>query len=93
MATLTRHVIQELEQDSALYEQTLAEVVALMHQEQQLADRLEAALVQAGFPEESGWIDWPEVIDYFRERASAEFVRNELRRNKRIQRRPVPEPT
>jgi hypothetical protein len=87
MATLTRSVLRALEAHPELYELTLAEVVALMRREQELADRLERALHHAGFPETSGWIDWPEVIGYFRERATAEYMRSELRRNERASRR------
>jgi hypothetical protein len=87
MATLTRSVIVALEHDPELYDTTLAEVVALMRQEQALADRLERGLRTGGIVEMNGWIDWPEVIGYFRERATAEYMRNELRRNQRISRR------
>ena len=88
MAVLTRSIIRVLETNPELYEQTLEEVVALMRQEQQAADRLSTALAAAGFPETHGWIDWPEVMGYFRERATAEYMRNELRRNQRIARHP-----
>jgi hypothetical protein len=84
MATLTHSVIEALEQNPELCEQTLGEVVNLMRQEQKLAEKLEAALHGEGFDGRSGWIDWPEVIDYFRERVTAEFLRDELRRNRRI---------
>jgi hypothetical protein len=84
MATLTHSVIEALEQDPELCEQALGEVVNLMRLEQELAERLESALHHAGFDGRSGWIDWLEVIGYFRERASAEYVRDELRRNRRI---------
>ncbi len=87
MPTLTRSVIVALEHDPELYETALAEVVALMRQEQKLGDRLEQALRKSGIVDMNGWIDWPEVIDYFRERATAEYMRNELRRNQRMSRR------
>ena len=84
MATLTRNVILALEHDPELYETALLEVVSLMRQEQQLSDRLEQSLREDGIVDLNGWVDWPEVIDYFRERARAEFLRDELRRNRRI---------
>jgi hypothetical protein len=87
MATLTSSVIQALQHDRELYEQVLEQMVGLMRQEQQVAERLERALREAGFLEGSGWIDWPEVIAYFRERATAEYMRSELRRNERMARR------
>jgi hypothetical protein len=90
MAILTRSVVRALESNPELYEQALEQAVALMRQEQQVADGLAAALARSGFPETSGWIDWPEVIGYFRERATAEYLRNELRRNERIGRRAPP---
>lgn len=85
MATLTQKVIEALEEDAALYHLALGEAVELMSQEQLAADRLEEALLGAGFPEDGGCIDWPEVLEYFRERATAEYMRDELRRNARIQ--------
>jgi hypothetical protein len=90
MATLTRSAIRALESDPRLYELTMEQVVGLMRQEQQLADQLELALADGGFAEQGGWIDWPEVIAYFRERVTAEYLRNELRRNERIARRRAP---
>ena len=87
MSTRTRSVIVALEHDPELYEATLGEVVALMRQEQELADRLERSLLQSGIVDMNGWVDWPEVIDYFRERVTAEYLRNELRRNQRMSRR------
>ena len=87
MANRTRSVIVALEHDPELYEAALGEVVGLMRQEQALSDRLEQSLRQSGIVDLNGWIDWPEVIDYFRERATAEYLRNELRRNQRMSRR------
>lgn len=88
MATLTRRVIQALESDPDLYRLALGEAVELMRQEQRAADRLEQTLAGAGFPEDGGWVDWPEVLEYFRERATAEYMRDEMRRNARIQLKP-----
>lgn len=84
MATLTERAIQQLEGDPHLYEFAMGEIAALVRREQELADRLDSALRDAQMPEESGWIDWGDVIDHFRQRAAAEDLRDELRRNRRI---------
>jgi hypothetical protein len=84
VATLTEQVIWTLETEPQLFELTMAEVAAHLQREQALADRLDAALREVQQPEQSGWIDWSEVIEHFRQRVSAGYVRDELRRNQRV---------
>lgn len=84
MANITQRAIRQMEGDPHLFEVAMAEIAALMRREQQAADRLDAALRETQRPEESGWIDWGEVIEHFRERASAAEIRDELRRNRRV---------
>ena len=84
MATLTEQAIWTLETDPQLFELAMAEVAAHLQREQALADRLDGALRKVQQPEQSGWIDWSEVIEHFRRRVAAGYVRDELRRNRRV---------
>ena len=85
MANLTAEAIQRLEADPQLFALAMREMVAHLQREAALAERLDAALRESDSAIPSGWIDWSEVLAHFRARADAAYVRDELRRNRRVQ--------
>lgn len=81
MDSRTRSVVNAFEDNEDLYELALTEVVGLMTHAYEVENRLEERAGELDMLPPGRRIDWSLVIDYFQERAAAEFIRSELGRN------------
>lgn len=86
----TERMVDAIEEDPELFSMAMEEILAIMDREHRAAERLESAVTEGAAHLPRGWVDWVQVFHHLRQRAEAEIIRDELRRN-REGARPDPE--